>query len=61
MDAISDDYYDEIHLKFLLAEYARAKLDKDECLKHMIENQGKGKESYDSNKPKYNKFVKFMI
>lgn len=28
MDAISDDYYDVIHLKFLLAEYQRAKMDK---------------------------------
>lgn len=28
MDAISDDYYDEIHLKFLIAEYERAKMDK---------------------------------
>jgi hypothetical protein len=40
MDAISDDYYDEIHLKFLLAEYDRAKLDKQTCLQHMIESKG---------------------
>ena len=61
MDAISDDYYDEIHLKFLLAEHARAKLDKEVCLKHMIENQGKNRATYDENKPSYNKFVKLMI
>lgn len=28
MDAITDDYYDEINLKFLLNEYQRAKQDK---------------------------------
>lgn len=28
MEAISDDYYNEIYLKFLLAELARAKIDK---------------------------------
>ena len=61
MDAISDDYYEEIHLKFLLAEYARAKLDKDECLKHMIENKCNHQSHYEENKPAYNKFVKIMI
>lgn len=28
MEAISDDYYNEIYLKFLLAELERAKIDK---------------------------------
>lgn len=27
-EALSDDYYDEIHLKFLIAEYQRCELDK---------------------------------
>lgn len=28
MQAISDDYYDQIHFKFLISEYERAKLEK---------------------------------
>jgi len=28
MEAVSDDYYDELHLKFLVNEYERAKLEK---------------------------------
>jgi len=28
MEAISDDYYDEIHLKFLINEYERSLLEK---------------------------------
>ena len=39
MNLISDDYYDEIHLKFLLAEYDRAKIDKQDCLSYMIDNK----------------------
>ena len=27
MEAISDDYYDEIHLKFLINEYERSRLE----------------------------------
>jgi len=42
MDAITDDYYDEINLKTLLAEYQRAKVEKKEVrkvLNKMIEDQ----------------------
>jgi len=28
MDAISDDYYNEMQLKFLISEYERGKLEK---------------------------------
>ena len=28
MQAISDDYYDQIHFKFLISEYERTKLEK---------------------------------
>ena len=28
MQAISDDYYDQMHYKFLISEYERAKLEK---------------------------------
>jgi len=59
MEAISDDYYDEIHLKFLLAEYDRAKLDKRTCLQHMIES--KGATDYLELRPGYNQFVKTML
>ena len=59
MEAISDDYYDEIHLKFLLAEYDRAKLDKQTCLQHMIES--KGNPNFLELRPVYNHFVKTMI
>lgn len=59
MEAISDDYYDEIHLKFLLAEYDRAKLDKLTCLQHMIES--KEEPGYLELRPLYNSFVKTML
>jgi len=32
MDAISDDYYDEMGLKFLISEYERAKQEKQKYL-----------------------------
>jgi hypothetical protein len=59
MEAISDDYYDEIHLKFLLAEYDRAELDKATCLQHMVAS--KENPDYLELRPSYNQFVKTML
>jgi hypothetical protein len=58
MDAISDDYYDEIHLKFLIAEYDRAKMDKQQALNYMVES--KNNSNFLLVRHKYNKYVMQM-
>ena len=35
MEAISDDYYEEIHFKFLISEYERTKFEKQKYLMYM--------------------------
>ena len=59
MEAISDDYYNEINLKFLIAEYERAKLDKQSCLQFLIET--KTNPTFADDRPVYSKFVKIMM
>ena len=59
MEAISDDYYNEINLKFLIAEYERAKLDKQFCLQFLIET--KINPDFKFDRPIYSKFVKIMM
>jgi hypothetical protein len=59
MEAISDDYYNEINLKFLIAEYERAKLDKQSCLQFLIET--KTNPVFKDDRPVYSTFVKTMM
>lgn len=53
MEAISDDYYNEIYLKFLLAELERAKIDKKSAA---IESE----EASHYAQEIYKKFIKTM-
>ena len=41
MDAISDDYYEEIHLKFLIAEYERSQFEKQRVMLFMEKNKNR--------------------
>ena len=40
MQAISNDYYDEIHFKFLVSEYERAKIEKQKYALYMDKIKG---------------------
>lgn len=56
MDAISDDYYNEISLKFLINEYERTKHDKQRIKGLQNKNQNRG--DYEVTNQVFNKHLK---
>ena len=58
MEAISDDYYDEIHAHFLVNEYERAKLEQRET-KHFMDSI-KDRADFQEVKPRLEAYVKTL-
>mgnify|MGYP006893254841 FL=1 len=56
MDAISDDYYEVMSLKFLVSEFERTKEEKQKYLKYM--DKSKHEENYIIRSQALNKHVK---
>ena len=52
----SDDFYNEINLKFIINEYERAKENKNHYEQILINNKD-GTSSFEKNKVKYIKFI----